>query len=114
MLPHPLGKEAGEPHPHIVLSVDYANEYEGTFVAVMITASKLTKDEMSFPLDDTMFDKGLDKKNCHARMHLLMLAMNKEVLGKIGKPLCKMKKEAFDRMMKAIGAEIFNFSFTPL
>lgn len=114
LLPYPFGSSQGADHPHIVLSIKDTNNHENTFLAVMITSSTIIHDELSFDLTDDMFDKPLAKQNCHARMHLIMLAMNKEVVGRIGKPLCTMKKSYFEQMMKTIGEMVFNYKLTPL
>ena len=114
LLPFPFGSSQGEDHPHIVLSIKDANEHESTFLAVMITTSKIHRDELSFELTNEMFDKPLQKENSHVRMHLIMLVLNSEIRGKIGKPLCTMKKQYFDQLMKSIGEFVFNYEFIPL
>jgi len=80
----------------------------------MITTSTIHKDELSFHLTDSMFEKPLRKEGSHARMHIIMLALNKEIVGTIGQPLNRMKKVYFDQLMKSIGELVFNFDFTPL
>ena len=110
LLPHPFGNNHGEPHPHIVLSVLEANQHENTFVAVMITSSKNTFDDFSFPLSDTMFDKPLEKPDCHARMHLLPLSYTENI---IGKRINTMKPQSFKRLMNDIGKVVFDFDVNP-
>ncbi|PWV48386.1 type II toxin-antitoxin system PemK/MazF family toxin [Chitinophaga sp. S165] len=108
ILPHPFGNNHGEPHPHIVLSVLEANEYENTFVAVMITSSAVTKDDLSFPINDRMFEKPLAKKDCHVRMHLVTMAFKED----IDRPkINTMKIAAFKELMEDIGDLIFDYDF---
>ena len=110
LLPFPFDSKA-EDHLFIVLSVRQANEYENTFIAVMITSSEKYNDDFSFRLTDDMFDFPLLKKNSHARMHLLQLCMDKEI---VGRRLNKMKPFYFKELMKAIGDLIFHYEFAPL
>lgn len=100
LLPHPLGNSYGDPHPHIVLSVEEANQQEKTFVAVMVTSSEKTKDDFSFMLTDQMFEKPLPKGNSHLRMHLITLSYNEDIdRAKIN----TMKLAPFRQLMKSIG-----------
>jgi uncharacterized protein YukJ len=109
LLPHPFDSQ-GEPHPHIVLSVKEANEQENTFVVVMITSSGKTIDDFSFMLSDEMFEKPLQKKNCHVRMHLLTSSFDEY----IDRPkINTMKVAPFKELMKSIGDLIFNYNFSP-
>ena len=112
ILPFPLNSKV-EDHPFIVLSVNEANEYEKTFIGVMITSMGFV-DDFSFPLLDEMFEKKLEKKNCHARMHLVTLCLKKEIIGSKDKYVNKMKPQFFKQLMAAIGDLIFNYEFTPL
>src|ERR1044072_49066 len=80
LCPHPFDSKVEE-HPFIVLSVRDSNEYERTFVAVMITSSDRHRDGYSFLLNDAMFEAPLKKKNSHVRMHLLTLCLNEEIKG---------------------------------
>jgi hypothetical protein len=57
-----------------------------------------------------MFEKPLDKNNCHARMHLITSSSN----GCIIKPVNKMKPHAFRQLMGNIGDLIFNYEFKPM
>ncbi|SHM12282.1 type II toxin-antitoxin system PemK/MazF family toxin [Chitinophaga sp. CF418] len=110
LLPHPYGNNHGEPHPHIVLSVLEANQYENTFIAVMITSSSVTRDDFSFALYDQMFEKPLAKKNCHARMHLMTLSFGED----IDRPkINTMKIAPFKELMRSIGDLIFDYDFLP-
>ena len=110
LLPFPLTSEV-EDHLFIVLSVRQANEYESTFIAVMITSSEGYFDDFSFELSNEMFDIPLAKENSHARMHLLQLCMNTEI---IGKRITKMRPPYFKQLMRAIGDLIFHYNFTPI
>ena len=114
LLPFPFDSHNGQDHLHIVLSIQEANGQDKSFLAVMITTSEFHKDELSFHLNDNMFEKPLQKDGSHARMHIIMLALNKEIVGTIGKPLNRMKKIYFDQLMKSIGELVFNFEFNPL
>ena len=109
LVPPPFNSQL-EDHPFIVLSVKEANEYEGTFVCVMIT-SMAHKDDYSFLLEDAMFEQPLRKQNCHVRMHLLTLCLRPEITGN---RLNKMKLFYFNELMKSIGDLIFNYDFSPL
>jgi hypothetical protein len=110
LLPFPFTSEI-EDHLFIVLSVRQANEYENTFIAVMITTSTEYFDDFSFELSNEMFDIPLKKENSHARMHLLQLCMNKEI---IGKRITKMKPFYFEQLMRSIGDLVFHCDFTPI
>ena len=92
------------------MSVREANQHEQTFIAIMITSAP-RKDDFSFALTDDMFETPLRKTGCHARMHLLVLALNEDISSKL---LTKMKKTYFDQLMKSIGDLVFNFDFSPL
>jgi len=107
LLPHPFDSQVEE-HPFIVLSVREANDYENTFIGVMITSSEKYQDDFSFQLTDEMFESPLGKKNSHARMHLLQLCLNEEIKGR---RLNKMKPFYFRQLMKSIGDLIFHFDF---
>jgi hypothetical protein len=98
-------------HPYIVLSTKLANEYENTFIAVMITSSDVYRDDFSFPLRDEMFDDQLDKKNSHARMHLVTLCLQHDI---VGKRINRMKPFYFKELMAAIGDLVFGYEFKPL
>ena len=112
LLPHPFNSQV-DYHPFIVLSVNEANEYEGTFIGVMITSMDHV-DDFSFPLSDEMFEHNLDKKNSHVRMHLLTLCLNEEIRGRQDRSINKMKPQYFKNLMSSIGDLIFNFTFTPI
>lgn len=107
----PMHDDDLEDHLFIVLSVRESNEYEGTFVGVMITSSDVYRDDFSFELADDMFDSPLHKKNSHARMHLLTLCLKDLIKGK---KVNKMKLSYFKQLMESIGDLIFRYSFTPL
>jgi len=110
LLPFPLTSEVKD-HLFIVLSVRQANEYENTFIAVMITSFEEYFDDFSFELSNEMFDIPLTKGNSHARMHLLQLCLNKEI---IGKRITKMKPQYFKQLMRSIGDLVFHYNFTPI
>lgn len=110
LLPHPISLKSIEKHPFIVLSTEQANSHERTFIAVMITGSEFTRDEFSFDLEDNMFEFKLRKKECHARMHLVTLCLNEEI---IGSKVNTMKEFFFKELMKSIGDLIFNYDFNP-
>ncbi|MGN6605370.1 MAG: hypothetical protein ACTHK8_23190 [Ginsengibacter sp.] len=98
-------------HPFIVLSVQECNSFENTFIAVMITSSSHYDDDLSFPLLNDMFETNLRKPNSKARMHLIMLCLDNEI---IGNRINVMKQFYFNKLMKEIGSLVFNFNFTPL
>lgn len=98
-------------HPFIVLSCKEANNYEGSFVGVMITSSTNYLDEFSFRLTDQMFEKPLDKGGSHARMHLVTLCVDATIKGK---RINKMKPASFKQLMKSIGEIVFNYDFIPI
>lgn len=100
-----------EDHLFIVLSTKEANDYEGTFVGVMITSSDKWHDDYSFDLTDAMFESPLDKKNSHARMHLVTLCLNGDVKGK---RVNRMKPMYFKELMASIGDLVFGYSFKPI
>lgn len=109
LLPHPFDNKAA-PHPHIVLSVTEANQQENTFVTVMVTSSDKTIDDFSFMLSDGMFEKPLQKQNCHVRMHLLTSSFGED----INRPkINTMRPAPFKQLMKSIGDLIFNYDFSP-
>lgn len=112
LLPHPINSSSASPHPYIVLSIKDANAYEKTFLAVMMTsAHHYVNDPLSFELADEMFETPLMKSPCNARMHLIMLCLKEEV---IGKRLNVMKDLYFQQLMKHIGEIVFNYQFSPL
>ena len=100
-----------EAHPYIVLSIKESNDYENTFVGVMITSSDVYRDDYSFDLSDAMFERPLDKKNSHARIHLLTLCVGKDI---VGRKINRMKPLYFKQLMKSIGNLVFDYSFVPL
>jgi hypothetical protein len=110
ILPHPISK-SGDPHPFIVLSVQESNEHESTFIAVMVTSEPGRFNDHSFALTNDMFISDLKYPKCHARMHLMMLCLNSEI---IGSKKNEMKAFPFQQLMKSIGAIIFNYEFKPL
>lgn len=110
LLPFPL-TSAVEDHLFIVLSVRQANEYENTFIAVMITSSEAYFDDFSFKLTNEMFDSPLRKEHSHARMHILQLCMNEEIKGR---RITKMKPQYFKQLMRSIGDIVFHYDFTPI
>lgn len=112
LLPHPLQSGYSDPHPHIVLSVFDANQHERTFIAVMVTSSTKTKDDFSFNLNDSMFEKPLPKKDSHARMHLITISSENWVID--SKKINTMKASPFKELMKTIGELVFNYVFSPL
>jgi len=63
LLPFPFDSKV-EDHLFIVLSAREANEYENTFIAVMITSSEQYNDDFSFQLTNDMFELSLRKNNC--------------------------------------------------
>ena len=111
LLPHPLENGHHSPHPHIVLSVQEANQHENTFIAVMITSSSFTKDDFSFNLNDATFEKPLAKSGCHARMHLITIT--RELWFDHNNKVNTMKPAPFNELMKSIGDLVFNYNFTP-
>lgn len=106
LLPFPLS-DTVQNHPFIVLSIKDANEIESTFIAVMVTSSAY-QDDFSFNLNDSMFEKPLDKKGCHVRMHLITIYLGDEI---IGKKLNTMKEFYFKQLMTTIGEMVFNYKF---
>lgn len=98
LLPFPFN-DGTQDHPFIVLSIKEANEIENTFIAVMITSSAY-RDDFSFDLNDNMFEKPLDKKGCHVRMHLVTIYLGKEIRGR---KLNTMKELYFKELMSTIG-----------
>jgi len=98
-------------HPFIVLSTKAANEYESTFIAVMITSSIKFHDDFSFDLRDEMFEHPLEKGGSHARMHLVTLCLEQEI---IGPRINRMKPFYFKELMAAIGDLVFGYEFKPL
>lgn len=74
LLPFPL-RGVVQAHPFIVLSIREANEIENSFIAVMITSLDVHKDDYSFDLNDSLFEKPLPKKGSHVRMHLITISL---------------------------------------
>lgn len=99
-----------EDHLYIVLSIREANDHESTFVAVPITTSAVFNNDYSFQLSNDMFEEPLKKSNSHARMHLVTLCLNNEI---VGKRMNRMKSQYFRQLMKDIGDLVFNYDFTP-
>lgn len=110
LLPFPL-PGGGENHLFIVLSAKEANDYEGTFIGVMITTSDTHYNDLSFDLNDNMFESPLRKPNSHVRMHLLTLYYSTET---IGGRMNRMKVQYFKQLMASIGEVVFNYNFTPI
>ncbi len=108
LLPYPKNVNKDN-HPFIVLSTKECNEYEQTFIAVMITSMEYI-DDYSFSLKDEMFEDKLQKQGCHVRMHLVTLCLSSEV---IGKRITRMKVPYFRQLMRSIGDLIFDYDFTP-
>jgi mRNA-degrading endonuclease toxin of MazEF toxin-antitoxin module len=71
-----------EPHPAIVISNNDINENENTFVAVMMTTTKID-DEYSFWTNDDMFSIKPKRKG-QVRLHLVSTFTKKDVMGKYG------------------------------
>lgn len=71
------------PHPVIVLSNDDINEYEQSFIGVMLS-SKDYKDEYSFFITNEMLVKE-PRNKYQARCHLISFFQTKEVISKHGK-----------------------------
>ncbi len=111
MLPYTLNNRT-EDHPFIVLSTLEANKHENTFIAVMMTSSEIHKDDLSFPVQNEMFEENLKRENCHIRMHLIFICIPEDIVsrGRIN----KMKQSHFRRLMKQIGEMIFKYNFTPI
>ncbi len=107
LLPFPLGGVVQD-HPFIVLSIREANEIENSFIAVMITSSDVHKDDYSFDLNDSMFEKPLPKKGSHVRMHLITIDLNKKIRGV---KLNTMKEFYFKQLMLMMGELVFNYNF---
>ena len=103
LLPFPIN-DGTVPHPFIVLSVKEANDLEGTFIGVMITASEY-KDDFSFDLRDEMFENPLKKEGCHVRMHLLTMYLDTDIESK---RLNVMKEFYFKQLLLTIGDLIFD------
>jgi len=97
-------------HLFIVLSTQEANDYEGTFIGVMITDSDVWHDDFSFDLRDEMFETPLRKKTSHARMHLVTLCLEQTI---VGKRTNRMKPFYFKQLMASIGDLVFGYSFKP-
>jgi len=110
LLPFPLNNTTPD-HLFIVLSTLECNQIEGTFIGVMITTSDANYDDFSFDLKDEMFERPLDKKTSHVRMHLMTLWLNGEI---VGRKVNTMKEFYFKQLMASIGDAIFNYKFEPL
>jgi mRNA-degrading endonuclease toxin of MazEF toxin-antitoxin module len=109
--PFPFGGNDVEPHPFIILSVKEANELENTVIAVMITTSTHYKDDYSFELNDSMFDRPLPKPNSHVRMHLVTVFLKKEIKSsRIG----IMNVFFFNQLMASIGELVFGYTMKKL
>jgi len=90
------------PHPVIVLSNNDINEYEQSFIGVMLS-SKDYDDEYSYFITDEMLTKK-PRDKYQARCHLISFFQTIEVLSKHG----KMKKEYLKKLIK----HIFETTFT--
>ncbi len=105
--PHPQTKV---PHLFIVLSVEDANEYENSFVGVMITTSDYYNQDLSFFVNDDMFLHPLKYSDSKVRMHLIAFCKQSN----LGNPVNEMKEPFFKNMMREIGDIVFGYSFKPL
>lgn len=99
-------------HPCIVVSSSASNDFEGSFLAVLITSNG-ANDTMTFPLFDQMFETPLPKKNSQARCHMMFLNREKHIIGNKSVPLNRMKEAPFNELMKQIGECVFNFNIEP-
>lgn len=85
-----------EPHPALVISNNTVNEYEDTFLAVMITSST-EYDEYSILIDNKMLSKPMRNKS-QIRCHLMQSFNFEEINLKIA----SFKKDYFDKILKKI------------
>lgn len=79
--PVPLPDGQSKPHPVLIISSDSCNK-EGFYTAVMMTSSENFRDQFSFPCEHSMFEKKLEKDNCHFRMFILVSFCDRDVYKK--------------------------------
>jgi hypothetical protein len=88
-------------HPAIIISTNTSNEHDNTFVAVMITHSKV-EDEFSFLLNQQMFAGNKLPTSYQARLHLVSMFYSEYDIITNAYQNVKMKEEHFHRMMDRI------------
>jgi len=91
-----------KPHPTIVISNNIVHETEEAFIGVMISSSA-PDDEFSYHITNDMITKPA-KKACQARIQLISLIPEKQVLGKFG----NIKKKYLQELIAKINAIVFN------
>jgi hypothetical protein len=84
------------PHPVIVLSNNDINEFEQSFIGVMLSLKDYDDEYSYFITDEMLTKKPRDKYQ--ARGHLISFFQTTEVLSKHG----KMKKEYLKKLIKHI------------
>ncbi len=92
-------------HPAIVLSKNEAIDEEGSFVALMLTTDK-TKDEFSFILREVMLQKRLQVPFCQARLHLISLFHDNEIIRNTNYNN-RIKQSYFNELIEKINIETF-------
>ena len=91
-----LDENEFKPHPVIVISNNRVNEYEETFVGVMI--SGITNyDEYSIKIDNKMLTKDL-KKTSQIRSHLIQTFSFRDITKKVS----AFRKEYFNEILNKI------------
>lgn len=101
-----FGEGTPENHLVIVLSPEEVNSEEDQFLGMMISDSIHydKNNDVSFPLDNTMFTKDLNSKLSRARLYLISFIEVEAVISKI----CEMRKDPFVKLIKDLNKKIFD------
>ncbi len=91
-----LNEREFKPHPVIVISNNEVNEYEETFVGVMISSS-VNYDEYTVKIDNKMLTNPLSKPS-QIRSHLIQTFSFSDIENKIS----ALKKDYFNGILKKI------------
>lgn len=86
-------------HPFLILSCHNSNSQENFYTGVMMTAST-HYDGFSFRVDNTMFERPLEKTNCQLRLYILASFRAEDV----EQLLSRMKKIHFQQVIDEIKA----------
>jgi hypothetical protein len=86
-------------HPFLIISCNAVlnNEKERFHMGVMMTSSSIS-DKFSFPLDDSMFERPLEKANCQLRLHIIISFPE----SRIEKLMTRMNKRDFTQVINQI------------
>lgn len=101
--PVPLPDGGEKPHPVLIVSSNSSNA-QGFYTAVMMTSTDFFDDAFSFPCEDFMFQKNLQKSRCQLRLFILVSFSENEINWKVN----KMTTKHLEAVLKRIREQIFS------